>query len=94
MFFLLYCFTQAVVVYMLLKHYYGQTLSLRSFIIIIIVPTSIPRVIYKHKPYYYNHVSMFKYKQMLLANKQKDERIAKEKAYNNSISDITRKYHV
>lgn len=90
--FLLYCFAQAVIVYMLLKHYYGQTLSLRSFLCIILVPTSIPRVISRYKPYDYKTVSMFKYKKVLLNETKKQEKRLKELEYKNHVEDITRRY--
>lgn len=58
-----------------------------------IVPTSIPSVLRKYKPYGYKNVSMFKYKQTVVKEKQQEDKRFKERAYTSKILDLAGKYH-
>lgn len=93
MFFLLYCTLQSLVVLLIIKHYYGRTLSVKSFLILTLVPIVLPEMIRIYKPYGYRNVPMFKYKQTVLEEKQQSDKERKERDYNKSISKLTRKYN-
>lgn len=89
MFFLLYCTLQSLVVLLIIKHYYGRTLSIKSFLILTLVPIVLPEMIRIYKPYGYRNVPMFKYKQTV----QQSAKERKERDYNKSILKLTRKYN-
>lgn len=91
--FLSYCFVQALVVLLIIKHYYGRTLSVKSFLILTLAPTVLPEMIRIYKPYGYRNVPMFKYKQTVLEEEQQSAKERKERDYNKSISKLTRKYN-